>query len=376
MLFLIIFMFSCPVFSEVFINEQETFAIDFPEGFAILQNDGDDSFHFRHTQLPVDTILRIYPLSRYTKASEAMDGVMKQLKAECSHQELIWRNSVCCLGTFNFNNKQNEGWAFSVELPLEKGILVLLVYTQMQFSKQLAQFQVSILDSLAIDRGSFYSPGPVTTYAYPSEGDKIQKISIAGIEIETQIGIADEEACRFVIEREYAVLSMYVQSKMRDAAWQRYYKMIYRDSYSRFRKPAFDIYNALFPLALKQNSENPDFSFVQMLLSWTQDFEYTRDRANSDFSPLPVVFANGGSDCDSRAMLLSVLLSHMNYKTMLFISPEYQHALFGIAIDGKGARLKVGDTNYLLGETTAKVALGLVPAEMSDIKKWLPMLGE
>jgi hypothetical protein len=257
-------------------------------------------------------------------------------------------------------------------LPLEKGILVLLVFTDSQYAKQLAQFEVSVIDSLCIDHGSFYSPGPVTCYAYPEEEETEVSVNIAGKTISTKFNKVDEEANKFVIEREFAVLSMYVQSSMRNAAWKRYYRMIYRDSYKRFRRAAFDIYNTLYEDFTK--AENKDLSLAQMLLSWVQNFEYERDRTTSDFAPLFQVFENRGSDCDSRSMLLCILLSHMNYETNLFISSEYQHAFFGINIEGKGAHLTAGNKKYLLGETTAKVNIGLVPQEMSEISKWMSVL--
>lgn len=374
---LIIIFFPLSFLSaEYFGNADNTFTLDFPEGFAIAQQNGDDSYHFKHTQLPVDVILRIYPLSRYNSSESAIDNVCEQLQAEISHQSYTWRNTNCCLGTFNFSNGAKEGWALSVELPLEKGILVLLVYTDKAQGKALTQFQISILDSLCIDRGSFYEAGPVTSYAFPPEGKKECKIHIEGMEIETSIDIVDEEANKFVIEREYAILNMYVQSKMLNEAWKRYYRIIYKDSYHRMRKAAFDIYNEIFPIAVERNKENPDYELAQILLSWVQKMKYKRDFSSSDFSPLPKVLCEGDSDCDSRSLLLAVLMSQMNYKTMLFVSPEYQHAFFGIDIEGKGAHLKVGNTSYLLGETTANVALGLVPQDMSDMNKWMGMLNE
>lgn len=367
---LLFLIFSFSSYAEIFSSADAGFALDLPEGFALTNQDGNTSFQFVHTQLPVEVIVKIYPLSRYEKSAKALDGVYKQLSAEGSYQNVEWRNSDCQLGTFAFGQK--EGWSLAAALPLEKGILVLLVFTDNQYAKQLAQFEVSIVDSLCIDHGSFYSPGPVTSYAYPPEEETEVTVNIAGKNISTSFNKIDEEANRFVIEREFAVLSMYVQSSMRNAAWKRYYRMIYRDAYKRFRRASFDIYNALYEDFSKE--ENKDLALAQMLLSWVQNFEYERDRSTSDFAPLTQVFENRGSDCDSRSMLLCILLSQMNYDTNLFISAEYQHAFFGINIEGKGAHLSAGGKKYLLGETTAKVNIGLVPQEMSEISKWMSVL--
>lgn len=375
-LVIIFFVFANIHFAncEVFTNKEATFSLNLPEGFAILMQEGDDSFHFKHKQLPIDVVVRIYQIDRYKDVKSTTNAVYAQLNAQGNNEDFIWRYTNCNIGNFAFNENKYKGWSLSVKLPLNKGYFVILAYTQQEFESKLNGFLVSIIDSLCIDRGSYYSAGPITTYAYPEETTKKQILNIDGIEIESYLNTIDEDANRFVIEREYNILKMYSNSSMLNAAWKRYYKMIYKDSYYRLRKVAFDIYNELYPKVQEKHPQNTDFFFVQKLLNWVQDFKYVRNFQNSDFSPMPVVLANGGSDCDSRAMLLAILLNQMNYKTMVFVSPEYKHSFFGVNIDGKGAKLYVAETPYLLGETTTKVDLGLVPQDMSDSTKWIPML--
>ena len=154
--------------------------------------------------------------------------------------------------------------------------------------------------------------------------------------------------------------------------------MIYRDAYKRLEKAAFTLYNVLESEVRAENEgtqADRARALAQKLLSWTQTLPYERERTASDFTGLIDTLQGSGSDCDSRALLLAVLMAHMNYNTMLFISPQFSHAFFGIDIAGTGARLEQDGTNYLLGETTARVDIGLVPQDMSDSTKWFGIKG-
>ena len=59
------------------------------------------------------------------------------------------------------------------------------------------------------------------------------------------------------------------------------------------------------------------------------------------------------------------------------VSEPYSHALLGIDVPGGGQRFAFDGKNYLVGETTAKVGLGMVAADQADWSKWLGIqLGE
>ena len=48
--------------------------------------------------------------------------------------------------------------------------------------------------------------------------------------------------------------------------------------------------------------------------------------------------------------------------------------MLGIAIDAPGAKMAVNNTNYLVGETTAPVAIGLIAKDISVITDWIPVV--
>ncbi len=366
-----------PVISEQVYSPNWGYSLDLPEGFSLSSNQDNTRYQFDHTMLPISLMIAAYPQERYQKASDALGGVYKSLELQGEMDSVLWRGEETSVGVFTMNPAGTEysGWAVSILLPENTGTAVFLSYAPTaQFSEN-ELIIVSMLDTIDIVRGTAVESGILTKYAYPSEGDKSVALEIDGLKITSTIDAVDIEASEFVVQREYAILTYFANTPLWKESWQRFYRVIYRDSHKRLQRVAFSIYNSLSPKIKEVNPDSFDKALTQSLLTWVQGFEYLRIPLGTDFVPLPAVISGSGSDCDSRALLLSVLMNHMRYKTMLFVSRDYGHAFFGIAIEGEGARLESEGVSYLLGETTAPVALGLVPQDMSEISKWIAIDG-
>lgn len=378
---LIVILFSCVFlfssFADVLYAPDWGYSLDMPEGFLIAESQDGARFQLQHSALPIELLILSYTEDRYIDARSTLEDVFSKLQAEGEIAEIEWRNNTQALGIYNvvMNNAIQSGWAVSVILPENKGTAVFLCHAPQEAFADCEQIIISILDSICIDRGSNFEAGIFTQYAFPKEGDVQIELEIAGKKIQTTIDSSDVMANNFVIQREYAILEFYAGTNLWKEAWQRYYRLIYRDSYKRLERVAFDIYSALSPGIRRANKDSFDATLVQTLLTWTQGFDYERIPLGTDFAPLPAMLLGQGSDCDSRAMLLSVLLDQMNYDTMVFFSPEYSHALFGINMEGAGARIAVDEKMYLVGETTAPVNLGQVAQDQSDPTKWIHVEG-
>lgn len=368
---LILFFVGISVsFAEILNSPTWGYSVDLPEEFVLVDKNGADSYMFENAFVSSTVILKAYKKEKFSSSLEAMETVMKQLGAEFECAETDWRNTDCIISQFAFNigGASNTGWAVSSLLQDSKGYVVMLCYTPTEVFYDLEQFVISCVDSLCIDYGSYYSPGPLTSFAFPKGEVQNHTVEIAGEKIDFTLNSNDIEADRFVVEREYSVLCLYQDSEMWVEAWQRYYRQVYKNAYSRLKIAAFNIYNRLIKTC---ESENPDIELAQKLLSWTQGFDYVRDFTSTDFTPITASITGTGSDCDSRAMLLACLLHHMNYDTCLFVSAEFSHSLFGIVLDKAGAKINIDGRQFLLGETTAQVDIGLVPANMNQTDKWI-----
>ncbi|AEE17136.1 hypothetical protein [Treponema brennaborense] len=366
----------CGAYAELLYSPTYGYSIDLPEAFALSDATQDGTgYLFDHTIVQVQVTLRIYPAAAYDNANQTLSAVFKKLSAQGEITPVSWRNADCVLAKFTMRlspQKTSAGWAVCAALPESKGYLTLLAYAEDEAAYE--QFILSVVDSIYIDRGSYYECGPVTAFAFPGSSPQEITMTVEGTPIRAVIDAEDAEANKFVIDREYGVLSLYADSEYRFEARDRYYRQIYRDAYKRLKKPAFALYAALSENAARQNQAQPEAALAQTLLSWVQTFPYDRDFAGSDFSPLPAVLAGStSSDCDSRALLLAVLLRHMNYDTVMFVSDAYRHAVLGIALDLPGAKITVGERPYLLAETTAPVSLGLIAQDMAQTEQWRPV---
>lgn len=368
---LILFFVGISVsFAEILNSPTWGYSVDLPEEFVLVDKNGADSYMFENAFVSSTVILKAYKKEKFSSSLEAMETVMKQLGAEFECAETDWRNTDCIISQFAFNlgGASNTGWAVSSLLQDSKGYVVMLCYSPTEVFYDLEQFIISCVDSLCIDYGSYYSPGPLTSFAFPKGEVQNHTVEIAGEKIDFTLDSSDIEADRFVVEREYSVLCLYQESEMWVEAWQRYYRQVYKNAYSRLKIAAFNIYNKLIKTC---ESENPEIELAQKLLSWTQGFDYVRDFTSTDFTPITASITETGSDCDSRAMLLACLLHHMNYDTCLFVSAEFSHSLFGIVLDKAGAKINIDGRQFLLGETTAQVDIGLVPVNMNQTDKWI-----
>ncbi|WP_430412054.1 hypothetical protein [Kordia sp.] len=86
----------------------------------------------------------------------------------------------------------------------------------------------------------------------------------------------------------------------------------------------------------------------------------------------PVEFgANLSGDCDSRTVLLFVLLSKFNYDVAILNSNEYKHSVLGISLPARGKHKIYNRKKYYFVETTATgYPIGHLPKDMSSLRYW------
>lgn len=356
------------------------FSLDIPEGYTLEEQSSDgNSLLFSHPNIPVTFVIKISN-EKSAETSQVLQTSLKKLSAEYDADKIIWSEQNCAISSFKMNLDQDyEGWAVSVPLKIPYSFLTLLCYAPEYLNGGAQQFIISTLNSLSLDyvESNNFS-GIFTEYAFPKEGKKQISLEIAGQNINTSIDSADLSASQFIVDLEFAVLSLYANHKLWKEAWQRYYRMIYKDCTPRIKQVSKDIFNKLYPVAKKKDSKNADIVFAQYLLSWVQTFEYKREQTknNSDFTPIPHVLCGEGNDCDSRSMLVSAILNLCGYDTIMLVSREYSHAVAATCIEAPGQKyhLKENDKDYIFGETIEKITWGMIAQNHSDRTKWIPII--
>lgn len=374
---LIIFAITSYSFSEQITDRDFGFSLDIPEGFEIADYTEDGmSYVFSHPNIPVTLVMKLTEEKNAKSAAEVLNINLKKLNASGETDSFKWNGTVCGISYFSMSLDDNySGWAVSAPVKIQDYYVILLCYAP-ESKKGCEQFIISTINSLSINNEYLNTPGIITSYAFPSEGSESVLLKIGGKEIKTSLDKSDEEAAKFVIDLEYSVLNLYANHKMWKEAWQRYYRMIYRDNAGRLQQTAKNIYDSIYPELKKSKPQDADIKYAQALLSWVQTFGYERaqSKIESDFTSLPASIKGKGSDCDSRSMLVSVLLNYTGIDTAMLISREYSHAVVVTDIPAPGQTFTMENgREYLFGETTARVTWGMLAQDQADRTKWIPV---
>lgn len=373
----IIFAITSYSFSEQITDRDFGFSLDIPEGFEIADYTEDGmSYVFSHPNIPVTLVMKLTEEKNAKSAAEVLNKNLKKLNASGETDSFKWNGTVCGISYFSMSLDDNySGWAVSAPVKIQDYYVILLCYAP-ESKKGCEQFIISTINSLSINNEYLNTPGIITSYAFPSEGSESVLLKIGGKEIKTSLDKSDEEAAKFVIDLEYSVLNLYANHKMWKEAWQRYYRMIYRDNAGRLQQTAKNIYDSIYPELKKSKPQDADIKYAQALLSWVQTFGYERaqSKIESDFTSLPASIKGKGSDCDSRSMLVSVLLNYTGIDTAMLISREYSHAVVVTDIPAPGQTFTMENgREYLFGETTARVTWGMLAQDQADRTKWIPV---
>lgn len=362
-------------FGEINVNNQYGFILDIPEGYNLDEQSPDGkSFMFTHPNIPITFVIKVYHEEGYVDSQDALESALIKLSAQYDIGNFNWNNSESSVASFQMRLDQNySGWSVGTKTD-NNTYLVLLAYAPSKDADKCQEFMLSTINSLCIDEYYLNTPGIITSFAFPSEGNQNITSTINNTEIKSKLDLCDKEASQFVVDMEYKILTMYANHPLWQEAWERYYRMIYRDSFGRLQDFCKNVYDTLYPMAEKERPENPDIQFAQYLLSWVQTFDYVRaeNRNNSDFTSLPSILLGTGSDCDSRSLLVATILEYAGIDSLLLISPEYSHALVAANIKAPGQTYhnKENETDYIMGETTAKVTWGMIAKDQADRNKW------
>ena len=373
----IIFAITSYSFGEQITDRDFGFSLDIPEGFEIADYTEDGmSYVFSHPNIPVTLVMKLTEEKNAKSAAEVLNKNLKKLNASGETDSFKWNGTVCGISYFSMSLDDNySGWAVSAPVKIQDYYVILLCYAP-ESKKGCEQFIISTINSLSINNEYLNTPGIITSYAFPPEGSESVLLKIGGKEIKTSLDKSDEEAAKFVIDLEYSVLNLYANHKMWKEAWQRYYRMIYRDNAGRLQQTAKNIYDSIYPELKKSKPQDADIKYAQALLSWVQTFGYERaqSKIESDFTSLPASIKGKGSDCDSRSMLVSVLLNYTGIDTAMLISREYSHAVVVTDIPAPGQTFTMENgREYLFGETTARVTWGMLAQDQADRTKWIPV---
>lgn len=357
------------------------YALDLPESFALTNKEDTSRYLFQHSILPVDLQIALYKKNEFQNIQNSAEHIFKQLNMEHKDILFLWRNKNAILSSVNFvyapsekyQPKNLSGWLLSLELPNDSGWLIMLTYTDTEKAGLYEPLMISAIDTVFTDMPSYFEPGPVTTALYPKTGTKEIEYSFNNATIKFNTELSDAQANQSVIDREFALLTFYLKHEHVYEAWKRYYRVIFRDAWSRLYPASSAIQSFFFNSAHSLTN----LQIASEVLRFVQNFIYERDRNGADFMNLPQAFLEKRGDCDSRALLMILILKQLNIDAILLVSPAKSHAI--AAIDCQTGGNEAGNyfthngKQYLLAETTSHTVPGEIVEKPFHPEDWFPV---
>ncbi|MDR0623749.1 MAG: hypothetical protein LBG10_04900 [Treponema sp.] len=408
LLFPAVFAFSSPLYSPTW-----GFRLDLPEGYEYTGGDGKNRFSFQNDGGAIFDAA-VYQ-GTYATMKALVDDVNKRLGNQGDVSFFEYRNKLAALIELRFTGPGNgtaeggksgggsgspyTGWGLCVELESpESGNtgagsaagkpggssppLFLALAHGPAGKADLAVLHLSALDSIAPSEAERRFPGPIMEFGYP-RGEP-RNMPLAGFNMTAQIRENDAEAAQALVDREFGILRRYLFSPQWQEAWIRFYRVIYRDSWERLADAAFQLERRwnVPPAEVKPAAEagktapaaaggEENRVFAGKALAWVQSFAYERDLMGSDFVNLVSAAVEGRGDCDSRALLWALILAQADIPAAIMVSRNHNHAMGLADVNGAGARFEMEGKKWLVAETTAPVALGLIGKDVSDTESWL-----
>ena len=110
---------------------------------------------------------------------------------------------------------------------------------------------------------------------------------------------------------------------------------------------------------------------VLFVVTFVQNIPYNRPGGVLDLFPPLGTLAFRYGDCDSKALLLYVILEKMGLDCAMLWSYKYKHAMLGVSVAGRGQFKTFNGKKYYFLETTYPGwDIGVLPPEFKNKRFW------
>ena len=200
-----------------------------------------------------------------------------------------------------------------------------------------------------------------------SLGRKNYKLSFHLLEREVKTALAYMDEVASLSARELNIDPGYKRDQVyyTKLIWHEIYKRIYWQAYDKFD----NILNGFDEIFSKEKMNNRDK--VYFIISFVQNIEYKRPGGELDILPPLGTLATRFGDCDTKALLLYIILEKAGVDCVMYWSFQYKHAMLGVALNSSGNYKKHNGKKYYFVETTYPGwDIGDIDPEMDDLSFW------
>ncbi len=366
MLVLMAALLAAPLAAEPLAVGSLGYAVDLPEGWRMIEGAEGSVQSFADPSRTALLQVFSFASGSFASSEELARVIGERLGAKGEGAAYLYSGADATIADLRFAAGRTPARGYAVFLRGDPTDYALLAFAPEASFWQHHDALLSALDSFCPQARLGNAPGPVAQFAspFPAQREGSVTIAVGGHTLTVPTGADEQDAGQDLVEREARILA--AETRRFLPAWQRFFRVIYRDNLLRLASVGEQLAVVLSDLEPRARAE--------ALLAWIQGFRYARTGTVSDLSSPLRCLAEAAGDCDSRALLYVMLLHHMGLDAVLLVSTEYRHSAVGVAVEGAGARISAAGRSYVFAEVTDKVALGLVASDQADPKGWIPVV--
>ena len=368
----------------IFQNPEYGYSIDLPIGWQVVEADDPAFVGFTDPNRAAVLQVFVFPPERFAGATRIDAFFRQRLRVEGDREAYVFAGSDAVFADYRYETGAAAMRGYMLFLDHDRYDAAVLSLAEESAWPAYYDALLSQLDSFAATPAERQLPGPVAYYLTanaPGSVDHDRGVVLpSGRRVTMPMASASDaaiDAARVLIEREARLLSAYQPPPGQplhvapgsvppwSAAWQRYFRMIYRDNVARMEPVAALVFDDL----VQAGHDREDYPAV--LLRWLQGAEFVRTGGMSDLMSPAESLVEYSGDCDSLGLVYAILLKHLGIDAILMLSAVHGHAMVGVDVPGAGARFRFGGRDWLVAELTDEVALGRIAAEMADPADWI-----
>jgi hypothetical protein len=147
--------------------------------------------------------------------------------------------------------------------------------------------------------------------------------------------------------------------------WSAVYKVIRNDNEGRVK-----LISDVLKNAIKKNKLT-SYDALNMILPFIQNIYYEIPKNYFELLPPVNSIMENRGDCDTKSILLAMILEDLGYNALVLYSSQYLHAMVAVDLGGYGECIEYKNVEYSFIETTTEGwQIGMISPDMSDLRYW------
>ena len=345
--FLLLFLFLfLNLQALLYKNSQANWLVDIHPSFKINEQKAPKVLQWVSAKKGITFQVITYQKSRFSSLKQFVDFTKKQLKLKGIGEEINYFSyqSYFIDGQLVIDNELVKAQLFCFFKKNSHPVLMISLCNDKDFTNNKLLI-ASLFDSFSIDEETYLKPGPFSYLAFPVSRRKQvidkKKVSFELHTFEVFFNFQDIALMEAVVKRETEIISTY--SDVNYDALKRFYRMIFRSSYESVGFLVEEL-KSLYP---KENTFTL-FNYIYLVIR-NMKTEVLNGKEIIK-TPLNCILEQKG-DCDTKSLLLHILLRHLKVDSEILISLNYHHAAIGLPQFFSKTKKDV----FLIGESNHKL---------------------